>query len=49
VSDWGRWLLVAIALVLILALVVYARGEQQRGDSGSATSSVTLDLAEHVI
>jgi hypothetical protein len=27
-----RWLIVAICLVLVLALLAYARGERQRGE-----------------
>jgi len=31
-SDWVRWLIVGIAVVLVLALIGYARGERQRGE-----------------
>jgi hypothetical protein len=30
-SDWVRWVIVGIAVVLALALISYARGERQRG------------------
>ncbi len=30
--SWVRWLIVALSIVLVLVLVVYARGERQRGE-----------------
>ncbi|MGH8951793.1 MAG: hypothetical protein ACRDX9_10235 [Acidimicrobiia bacterium] len=40
--DWVRWLVIGVALVLVLALVAYARGERQRGEVEPTAHSVTL-------
>jgi len=40
--DWVRWLVVGVALILVLALVAYARGERQRGDIETAAHSIAL-------
>jgi hypothetical protein len=42
VSSWIRWLIVAIAIVLVLALIGYARGERQRGQDVPEASGVVL-------
>jgi hypothetical protein len=41
-SDWVKWVIVALGLVLILALLAYARGERQRGEPVSTRSTVTI-------
>ena len=43
--DWVRWLLVGLGLVLVLAMVVYARGERQRGDVQSEASADVIPIA----
>jgi len=42
VSGWLRWLIVAVCLVLVVAMIAYARGERQRGDSESAATVLTV-------
>jgi len=41
-NDWMRWLVVAIAVVLIVVLVGYARGERQRGEDVPVTAAPAL-------
>jgi hypothetical protein len=38
--SWVRWLIVALSLVLVLALLGYARGERQRGEEVPESSGV---------
>lgn len=39
--SWVRWLIVALSIVLVLALVAYARGERQRGEDTAESTAVT--------
>jgi hypothetical protein len=39
-----RWLVVVVAVVLVLALLVFARGERQRGEQVPEASGVVLVL-----
>lgn len=49
-SDWVRWLIVAIAIVTILVLIGYARGERQRGeDVPEASGMIFVDAKVHQI
>ena len=41
-SGWVRWLIVAIAIVAVLAMIGYARGERQRGQDVPEASGVVL-------
>ena len=41
-SSWVRWLIVVIAIVLIVALIGYARGERQRGEEVPVTAGPVL-------
>ncbi len=38
-NEWVKWLVVAIAVVLILGLISYARGDRQRGEDVPVESS----------
>jgi len=40
-SGW-RWLVVAVCLVLVVAMIAYARGERQRGETESAAPVLTV-------
>jgi len=40
-SGW-RWLVVAVCLVLVVAMVAYARGEHQRGETESHAPVLTV-------
>ncbi|HEU4319669.1 MAG TPA: hypothetical protein VFS66_06270 [Acidimicrobiia bacterium] len=41
-DGWVRWLVVAVAVVLIVVLVGYARGERQRGEEVPVTGQPVL-------
>jgi hypothetical protein len=41
-SDWARWLLIGLAVLLVIALVAYARGERQRGDVVPEASAAVI-------
>jgi len=41
-SGWVRWLVVAVAVVLIVVLIGYARGERQRGEEVPVTAAPAL-------
>ena len=37
--SWVRWLIVVIAVVLVVALIGYARGDRQRGTEVPVSSA----------
>lgn len=41
-SSWVRWLIVVIAIVLVIVLIGYARGERQRGEEVPVTAGPVL-------
>ncbi len=41
-SDWVRWLLVGLAVVLVLALLAYGRGERREAELETSVPSLTL-------
>lgn len=42
--NWVRWLIVALSIVLVLALLAYARGDRQRGGEVEASGFATVVL-----
>ncbi len=44
-SDWVRWVLIGLAVVLVIALLAYARGERQRGDVEPEASATVIGVA----
>ncbi len=46
--DWVRWLLIGVAVLLVIALVAYARGERQRGEVTPETSAAVIAMTAEV-